>query len=176
MQKKGKKGALPSAHMPSKVKTIGDTQYRVHRMKWWDLLEQLDLAEKVFGSAMLEVAQSFSVGNPLAILDQAGGTNSIFTAIFSALGNLSGPDGRRLLLSHGAQTMIYPEGHEVRLVHAGDNSDNLDTWFGQNPGHLVEWLMFCFEVQFWDFFATPLSRAKGYLKMKGFMEEEEEAQ
>lgn len=162
-----KRGALPSSALPWQERTIGGVRYVVTRFGWWELLANLARAEDLLGPALVDVLKGGDATSAAALLSLPA--DVLGRAACELVRRFTSENGRALMRELGKVTKVFPEDHEVRLVHAEGDARNLDLWFGQHPGHVLEWLAFSCEVQFWDFFATPGSRVKSWLGQKGLL-------
>lgn len=118
-------------------KVIGEYRYRVTQL---DTLTGIDVATRLitkFGNALSE-------GNP----------DNTFQAVGSLMSKLTGDEVKYYVnLFAKCTEVILEEGNKEPYL-----KDILAVHFAGRYGHLVEWLTFCFEVNFQDFFDTVRER------------------
>lgn len=167
MSDETKRGALPTATLPTVEREIGGVLYEVTRLPYWDLLTNLKRAEQLLGPALTSALHGDAPLDDLGAL--LGGPAGVLAQGARVLvQRFTDDNGRALQEALGKQTIVHPDGRSVRLL-----TDKMGIWFGQNPGHVLLWLTFCLEVQFRDFFATPGSALEAYLRAKGLIEDRE---
>ncbi len=149
MSTEEKTGALPNQSFPKVTRTIDDVTYEVTRFGWWELLDNLARAEQLLGPALTEGLKQDTLVRDLESL-LASRADVLVRAATTLIQRFTDHNARVLMKTLGRQTIVHVEEREVRLT-----KDNLDTWFGQHPGHALQWLAFCLEVQFRDFFVIP---------------------
>lgn len=134
-----------NAGFRSEETTIGEYRYRVTQL---DTLTGIDVAARLttkFGSALRD-------GDP----------DNMFQAIGALAEKLTAEEIKYYVNIFAARTeVIMPDGREPYL------KDRLLVHFAGKYGELIDWLRFCFEVNFRDFFAKVRERIGPLVKLLG---------
>ena len=129
--------------LPAVSRKIGEHEYRVTRLGFAKWRELLGLVQQIAGHTLVSV---LGQGNTRvlisSLLDAPAG--EIAEALLGLVQRFAESD--RVLQLLGEHTVVEQQRLSLQAQ---------DFWWPQHPSELFEWLAFCLEVQFYDFFVTP---------------------
>ena len=147
-------------NLPTVSRRIGEHEYTVSRLGFRDARRLLEISERVLSPGIVQLISGFDAKKALeSLLSQDA--SSILQGILEVLGRLGSKESDEIFRLLGTHTEVDDEGKRIRLT--SNVADNQDQWWALYPGECLLWLVFCYEVQYKDFFLGPARALKNIL-------------